>query len=198
MTLKDKIQTTCIALDGWTSPDRLHLMADLILKEKPSIVVELGVFGGRSFIAQALALKENGSGVIFGIDPWRKAAAIEGENRANQDWWGTLDYEAVHKMAMNAVWDNDLAAHAVVIRSESQHASAAFSNNSIDILNIDANHSEIASCRDATLYLPKVKSGGHIFFDDCDWATTHKAQVIVEQQCDVIMDNGHWKMYKKR
>lgn len=196
MNLNDTIQTTCIALDGWTSPARLYMMADLILGEKPELVVELGVFGGRSFIAQALALKHNGEGLIVGVDPWRKAAAIEGENEANQKWWSTIDIEAIHRQAMQAVWDNQLEQHAVIVRSESQHCFQLF--DGIDILNIDANHSEEASCRDARLWLPRVRKGGHVWFDDCDWPSTHKAQAIVGEHCDVVVDNGHWKLYRKK
>lgn len=194
--LSEKIDSFAAKLDGWTTPDRLKMMAQLITTEKPELVVELGVFGGRSFIAQAMALKENGEGLIVGVDPWRKAAAVEGENEANVKWWSTIDIEAIHRQAMAAIWDNQLEQHAVIIRSESQHCFQLF--DGIDILNIDANHSEIASCRDVRMYLPRVRRGGHIWLDDCDWATTHKAQLLVEEQCEVIMNQGHWKLYLKK
>jgi hypothetical protein len=55
------------------------MMAALIRREKPSVVVEIGVFGGRSLVPQALALRENKQGVVYGIDPYTAAAATEGE-----------------------------------------------------------------------------------------------------------------------
>lgn len=193
----EEIERICMPLDGWTTFDRLKQMADLIGNRDPKIVVELGVFGGRSFLAQAIALKHyKCNGQIYGVDPWRKAAAIEGENSANAGWWGTIDIEAIHRATMKAMWDAGLEPWATVIRSESQNCHPLF--NFIDILNIDANHSEIASCRDVANYLPRVRKDGFIWFDDADWSTTHKAQQIVEQQCDIIMDNGHWKLYRKK
>lgn len=194
--LNQKIATACMPLDGWTTLERLETMAKLITDEKPELVVELGVFGGRSFIAQALALQSIGEGVIYGVDPWRKEAAIEGEIAANATWWSSIDLEAIHRQTMNAIWGNSLEQHAVVVRSESQHCYHLFDN--IDIINIDANHSELASCRDVRLYLPRVRKGGHVWMDDCDWETTHKAQQLIAEQCDVVLDEGHWKLYRKK
>ena len=39
----------------------------------------------------------------------------------------------------------------------------------IDILHIDGNHSEQASYLDVTKWVPLVRSGGWIFFDDMTW-----------------------------
>lgn len=199
MNLHEQIKTICGPLDGWTTVERCCIMADLIVAKKPLTVVELGVFGGRSLIAQALALEQARCGQIFGIDPWRKAAAVEGENEANVKWWSTIDIELVHRNCMNAIWANGLEGSAIIIRSESQSAYPLFNEPKwIDILNIDANHSEIASCRDVDLYLCRCRKGAHIWFDDCDWASTHKAQEKVKEQCEVVIDEGHWKLYRKK
>lgn len=194
--LHQKIATACMPLDGWTTLERLKTMADLITTEKPETVVELGVFGGRSFIAQALALQAIGEGVIYGVDPWRKEAAIEGEVKANADWWAKLDLESIHRQAMNAIWCNSLEQHAVIVRSESQNCYHLFDN--IDVINIDANHSELASCRDFRLYFPRVKRKGWIFVDDTDWSSTQKMVGLLDESCDLINNQGHWRLYRKR
>ncbi|OLE10688.1 MAG: hypothetical protein AUG89_11535 [Acidobacteria bacterium 13_1_20CM_4_56_7] len=183
-------------LDGWTTPERGIEMAKLILETKPTVVVELGVFGGRSFIAQAFALQSLGTGVIYGIDPWKTEAALEGENDANRQWWSeSVDLEKIHREAMAVIWRNKLDQHAVIIRASSQHVVQLF--NEIDVINIDANHSEIASCRDVELWLPKVKQGGLIWFDDADWVSTQKAVNMLHKSCDVVTDNEHWKLFRK-
>ena len=47
-------------------------------RERPKVIVELGIFGGRSLLPQALQLRDNGDGgIIYGIDPWTKAAALD-------------------------------------------------------------------------------------------------------------------------
>jgi len=50
----------------------------------------------------------------------------------------------------------------------------------IDILHIDGNHEEISSCRDVELYVPKLKTGGYLWFDDANWKETKKAINLIE------------------
>lgn len=185
--------------EGWMEFERMMEMAQLILDTGPSVVCELGVFGGRSFITQALALKENGHGKIYGVDPWKLEKAIEGENDANVNWWkNNVDLNVIHQYCVNALWKYELDKHATIIRSASQDCYELFKK--IDILNVDGNHSEVASCRDVTLYLPMVKPGGYVWFDDCDWATTKAAQNWLEDACEIVKvsPDGHYKLYRKR
>lgn len=198
MTLNEQIKNELPKLQGWTSWERGVEMAELIIKKKPLMCVELGVFGGRSLIAQALALKENGIGQIFGIDPWKVEAAVEGENSANADWWTkNVDLHEIHKGAMEALWRLELDKWAVVIQAKSQDAAGLFLNG-IDWLLIDGNHSEVASCRDVDTYLPKVTSEGIIIFDDADWPSTQKALKMLDRECDLLRDAKTYRIYQKR
>ena len=52
----------------------------------------------------------------------------------------------------------------------------------IDILHIDGNHEEESSYRDVELYVPKVKKGGYIWFDDANWYQTQKALNLIESE----------------
>lgn len=187
-------------LEGWTDAQRGIEMAELVMQVNPLCVVELGVFGGRSLIAQALAVKHLNRGVVIGVDPWRTADALEAEHvPANLDWWSKVDIHAIHRGFMEALWRLQLESHTLVIRAASQHA-VRLITQPIDILTIDANHSELASCRDVELYLPRVNRGGYIHFDDCDWASTQKAQVMMEQLCETVKvsPDGHYKLYRKK
>ena len=69
----------------------------------------------------------------------------------------------------------------------------------IDILHIDGNHSEEASFFDIVTYYPKVKSGGYIWFDDKNWATTKKAIDYLYENCIYIqmVDNGNCILFQK-
>jgi predicted O-methyltransferase YrrM len=198
--LKNQISQTVNALEGWCSPERGCEMAELILKESPQCLVEIGVFGGRSLIAQALALQHNGkSGVIYGIDPWRVEPTLEGENEANRQWWSkNVDLEAIHRQCMNAVWQLNLGMNAVIIRSTSQEAAGLFPDDSIDVLNIDGNHSELASTRDVKVWLPKVKPGGFIWADDMDWPSTQAAKQLILGECDLLADKTNYCLFKKK
>ena len=79
-----------------------------------------------------------------------------------------------------------------IIRDKSENVVNQFLDSSLDLLHIDGNHSEILSYKDATLYLPKVKIGGYIVFDDIWWTevdnyvTTRKAIIYLLETCEKI------------
>lgn len=187
-----------VLTEGWLTPERGVELAELVLEHKPETIVEIGVFGGRSLICQALALREIGKGKVYGIDPWKVEAALEGENVDNREWWQkNVDLHGIHKGAMETIWRLGLEEWAIVIRAKSQHVPVLFAGG-IDLLNIDGNHSEIASCRDVRNYLPMVAPGGIVAFDDADWPTTKAALTLLDAECDLAKDTGHYRIYVKR
>lgn len=196
--LKKLITDTVTKMEGWCSEEKALSMAELILETFPKTVVEIGVFGGRSLVPQAIALHEMGAGVVYGIDPWQLDAAIEGENgSANDDWWKkNVQLNEIHQLCMAEIWKHKLDERCVVIRSCSQFCANLFTE--IDILHIDGNHSELTSCRDAQLYGPKVRKGGYIWFDDTDWDTTKKAVQFLEEIADKIREVGSCSLYQRR
>lgn len=184
-------------MEGWCSIEKALAMAELILETKPMSVVEIGVFGGRSLIPQAMALRENGVGMVYGIDPWKKSVAIEGENsKENNEWWLKLDLEAIHVHCIDHIWRYNLDSWVTIIRAPSQNCRHLFPL--IDILHIDGAHSEVSSVRDVLNYLPRVKSGGYIWFDDTDWETTKRAVDLVEAECSKVKMVGSCALYRKR
>lgn len=197
--IKSAIEHYIPVMEGWLDPARGCQMAELIMDHRPDVVVEIGVFGGRSLIAQAFALRENNKGKIYGIDSWRVEDAVEGkEDKADKEWWEKkIVMDDIHRGCMQAIWQHHLEPWAVIIRSASQWCSNLFPNN-IDILYIDGSHSEIASCRDVELYVPRVKAGGYAWFDDCDWPTTQKALARMDHFCSLEKDNGNYRLYQKK
>lgn len=187
--------TPPILCEGWTTPERGIEMAELVLDTKPETIVEIGCFGARSTIAMGLALRELGKGKIYTIDPWKKEAALEGENQANQAWWNSVDLHDIHKKAMEAIWRNGLDECVIPIRTYSHFIGSIFS--SINYLVVDGNHSETASCRDVEHYLPLVAIGGTVWFDDSNWPSTQKALDMVAKGCELIKDGGSYRIYKK-
>ena len=197
MSVRDDIHAEVKKLEGWVSPERGVELCDLILEHKPIICVEIGVFGGRSLIAQAMALRANGSGKVYGIDPWKTEAALEGENVANKEWWSkNVDLHGIHRGTMEAIWRLGLDEWAIVIRAKSQDCAFLF-RDGIDWLFIDGNHSEEASTRDVYRYVPLVKSGGIMIFDDADWPSTQKAVALIEKEGRLLKDGGGYRIYQK-
>lgn len=185
-------------MNGWTTPERCIEMCELVLQTKAQCVVEIGVFAGRSLLAQAFGLRELAQeGKIYGIDPFKKDDCLEGENEANKEYWAKLDLHDIHKQAVETIWQHNLDGYAILIRAASQNCCRLFAPNSIDILNIDGCHSEKASCRDVLTYLPKVKQGGFIHFDDAKWESTQTALGLMDKACELVKDGGDYRLYRK-
>jgi predicted O-methyltransferase YrrM len=184
---------------GWLTPEVGAAMRNLIWKVKPDVCVEIGVFAGKSLLNTALALKENGKGIVYGIDPWRMETAIAGSSPEEFDWEGSkIDLDAVHWDCMRAIWQHEVDDHVVIIRATSSQARHLFPEASIDVLYIDGGHSAIASSLDATVYLPKVRLGGHIWMDDTNYESLQAAVGIVSAECQLVRDFGHCQLYVKR
>lgn len=189
------------SLMGWCSTDKAVDMFDRVCQLKPHLVVEVGVFGARSLTALGLAAKKIGNCEVIGIDPWTKnAAAFESEG-ANLDWWtNKVDLDVVFDSAKQALANAAIGGHTHLFRKTSADAFPSI-RSGIGVLHLDGNHSEWSSCLDVLLWFPKVIQGGLIYFDDCDWETTKRAQELLDSRCDVVRDikgNNICRVYQKR
>lgn len=174
-------------ITGWCSRDKAHALATAVVEFRPEVTVELGVWGGASLVPLAIAHDVLEHGHVYGVDPWTADAAIRGVQEVeNLEWWGARDYEAIYRDCLQAVLDLRLTSRCTVIRATSERAHSLF--DEIDLLHVDGNHSEAASTLDVFLYLPKVRSGGHVFFDDVDWHSTENAVRLVEERCEKVTE----------
>lgn len=194
---KELLQERIPRMEGWLSPERAIEMYDFTIQLQPALMVEIGVFGGRSLVAQALALKDIGAGKIIGIDPWKKETAIAVQTDDVQAaWWrDAVDFYKIHQGCMDAIWELGLDRYVSVIRSASEHCADIIPR--CDVVYIDGGHSEEASCRDVELYMPKVKQNGYIWMDDCDWKSTQKAIAILDRFCVLVQNKGSYRLYCK-
>jgi predicted O-methyltransferase YrrM len=180
-------------ISGWCKPEKAQALVETILSRQPELCVELGVFGGSSLIPQALALKDLGKGRVVGIDPWKTDAALEEMNDSrNIEWWGKQDLESVYRHCEGNIKKYGVAQYCHLIRDKAENVVNSFADASIGMLHIDGNHAELPAYKDATLWLPKVQSGGIVFFDDVWWTdghdepTTRKAIVYLLEHCAKI------------
>ncbi|MBS0628660.1 MAG: class I SAM-dependent methyltransferase [Verrucomicrobia bacterium] len=189
-------------IDGWCSQDKAQNMMDLIYATHPQICVEIGVFGGSSIYPTAKALAYQKSGVVYAIDPWSKEDCSEGYTPGdpNYEWWNSVDLDKIYRNFIQMLKKHHLQHHCVVMRMTAEQACASFVNETIDILHIDGNHSEESALRDAELYLPKVKRGGYIWFDDVNWRSTTKAIEFLSDYCDEVpeMFANNCVLFRKR
>lgn len=181
-------------INGWCSDEKIDKMIKLILDKKPTNIVEIGVYCGKSLICQALALKENNIGKIYGIDSWDSSDCTEFEQNATAlEWWSKLNLNDIYQDCLCNIQKNDVEKFVQICKMKSSE----FINNidfEIDILHIDGNHNEISACRDVNLYLPKIKKGGYIWFDDALWTTTQSAIKLMETEHNcVLIDKAYWE-----
>src|SRR5436190_10874383 len=66
------------ALPGWCQLSKGEFIAREVLHDRLVRGVEIGVYGGRSLLPAAMALREIGSGFIVGIDPFSYERQVEG------------------------------------------------------------------------------------------------------------------------
>lgn len=167
-------------LDGWCSDEKAEYLVELIRLTKPDVVVEIGVFGGKSLLPMAMALKANHKGMAFGIDPWSHDASSVGMEGENLNWWSNLDHEKILKLLQERIKLFNLQDYITLVRATSLDAEPI---EGIGLLHIDGNHSEETSYIDVTKWVPYVKSGGIIIFDDVNWSTTDKAVSWLNTHC---------------
>lgn len=155
-------------LEGWCAEQKAGMLIDLVLKSKPEIIVEIGVWGGKSLIPMACALKANKKGTIFGIDPWSANASVDGvTNQSNKAWWESIDHEAIMWGLIDKIGKFNLIDQIQLIKGTSKDVDPIYE---IDILHIDGNHTDEASYLDVTKWVPLVKQGGLIIVDDLTWS----------------------------
>ena len=173
-------------LEGWCSHNKANVLMDIVLNVKPHVIVEIGVFGGKSLIPMAYVLKTLGQGIAYGIDPWEAGESIQGlEDPINKNWWAQLNHSQILHGLTQKIDDFGLKPQIQLIQKSSMDASPI---QDIDILHIDGNHSEQASYQDVLKWVPLVKKGGWIIFDDINWVengclTTAKATQWLDKHC---------------
>lgn len=203
-SVKQEAYEAMKTLEGWCSEKKASILIDIILAFKPKNVVEIGVFGGKSLIPMAMALRANGRGTIFGVDPWTAEAALQGMDETNKVWWESLDYTNIFKYFVAKIDEFQLRKQIILLKTTSKDAPIVYD---IDVLHIDGNHSAETSYIDVTKWVPLVKKGGVIILSDVFWLDTSKweftqAESIkwLDAHCRrqaIVQDNSDWAIWIK-
>ncbi len=198
--LRARVEAALPSLHGWTSVDKGARLAELVVAAGARRSVELGVFGGRGTIALAIGHEALGRGEVFAIDPWERAASLEGVNAPeNDEWWGKLDHEMIYQSFMRAIAESGVERWCRVLRMRSAEAVHDIPDGSIDVLHQDSNHSEAISTAEVEQWTPKLAPGGLWIADDTDWPTTQRAQArLAELGFGVVEDHKGWKVFHRR
>lgn len=161
------------AMPGWSSVEKCQRMAALVVAINAETSVELGVYGGKSFIALALAHKWLAHGSAVAIDPWENKAAMEGYTGENKTFWQNQPLEKIYQDFMLLLDRTETRSRCHVWRQKSDDVQVP---SRIDVLSVDGQHSAQA-IRDVQRFAPSVIPGGFVIMDDIAWENDGVAHV---------------------
>lgn len=186
------IQSEHARITGWCPKEKAFDLVAAVLALRPNVVLETGVWGGRSLIPMAMALQFLNRGIVIGIDPWSPQASIEGYSGPNQDWWSRVDHEGVYKQFISDVQRLHLNQFVSVVRAKSDKAACP---NTIDILHLDSQHTDQAS-REVEKFASRVRVGGVCFLDDLSW---HNGDDMpVQRAIEDLFKIGFIELFRKK
>lgn len=142
LSIEDIIEITK-DIRGWCEPPKMALLCTLAREAK--VIVELGLYQGKSFVAMMLI---NPEAHIFGVDEFN----LDGEGEAIE----TAFKANLQKLHLEP---------AGVYKMTTAEAAKIF-NKSIDLLHIDASHRYDQVVADIENWIPKITLGGVVVFDD--------------------------------
>lgn len=153
-------------LHGWCTVQKAHNLAAIVCALRPVTAVEIGVYGGRSLIPIAMAMKYLGKGLVIGIDPWDAKASAEGQQGEHRDWWGSkCDHDIVFRQFSEAVQKTGTQNCIKVLRKRSDEVEPP---PGVQLLHLDGNHGDQAYI-DIRRFAPSVVVGGMVVLDDLTW-----------------------------
>lgn len=159
---------------GWCTEEKAHALAAAIYTLRPEIIVEVGVWSGRSLIPMAIACREY-DGTVIAIDPWEPRESVIGQDATNSEWWGNVNHEEIYQYFLKQyqTWGlNNID----VRRMPSDKVKPP---SHISFLHIDGNHGD-QEIRDVRRFASKVRAGGLCFVDDIAWQD-REFQVVLEE-----------------
>jgi predicted O-methyltransferase YrrM len=144
--------------------DSAELLYGLVRSMKPEVCVEIGSARGKSACYIGMALKENGRGTLYAIDP-----------HLPTDWNDSFSVDTAEVFARN-VAEVGVTGQVCMIRSYSGTAATDW-NRPIDFLLIDGDHSYEGIKRDWDLFVPHLRRFGVVAFHDTIWNLNSAPQV---------------------
>jgi predicted O-methyltransferase YrrM len=163
--------------------DSAELLYGLVRSIKPEVCVEIGSALGKSASHIGMALKENGRGILYAIDPHQPTE------------WNDFNAIDSFKEFTRNIYALGLREQVSIIRSYSDAAAREW-RLPIDLIFIDGDHSYEGVKRDWELFLPHIKPSGIVVFHDTMWdlppyVGTVRSDIGVPQFVDELRRQGY-------
>lgn len=194
-------------VDGWCTANKAAKLYELASSPDCGLAVEIGIFGGKSLLPVAAAFARKGAGVIYGVEPWENAVAVEtATNDVNDDWWRKIDLVAIKRNFFGHVQRLQLEKHVRVLEIPSDAAIPVFQSaryaDKIDLVHVDGAHSVEQSVFDCAYWLKLLRSGGHLVLDDINWPSVALAHEFLKSTAILTYSvsndaEGHFSIFRK-
>lgn len=166
MNLNDQILKSIEGIDGWCEPGKALTLAHYVIAIRAQLIVEIGVWGGRSLFPMAIAARSQGPARILAIDPWKASESVLGQYDADKAWWDNQQqHDLVYSRFIANLHRMELSNIVTVLK---QSSNETMPPERIDLLHLDGNHGEQAYT-DITRFSPPVRKGGIVVLDDLNW-----------------------------
>lgn len=144
-----------------TSQSGKHLFMISYLQCLSGDIVEIGSWQGRSTGYLAESIRASGNGRLFAIDHFKGNAGKEDQYMIEKEDLSDLKNTFISNMKRANLWE-----FINLLNMDCEKAVKRIKENSIRFIFIDGNHSQEGVEKDIRLFLPKMKQGGIIVFDD--------------------------------
>lgn len=197
-----RLSTVMPALEGWCSTEKALKLVEVIITHKIDQVIEIGIYGGKSLVPMALAVKEvNPNGRCIGIDAWdTKVAVQEKTSEGNDEWWSRLDIIRIKNDFLKYLCESSLAGIIRIIELPATESLAIFRRwryrNQFGLIHIDGNHSARQSLRDLKMAYSVLPANGIIVLDDINWHTLAKTHKWLIKRSKTIFEAGDYGIYQ--
>jgi len=136
--------------------DSAWLLYGLARSIKPKVCVEIGSARGKSACAVGLALRRNGGGKLYAIDPHSPTQ------------WNDADSTDSFAIITKHLQKAGVSDYVEIVRKTSKEAAAGWPRP-IDLIFIDGDHSYEGVKADWDLFIPHVSEFGVVVFHDTIW-----------------------------
>jgi len=160
---------------GWTQPEQLKfLMRQIESLPDRSVIVEIGVWRGRSTFAMAEACRRSNKRV-YAIDPWEEYETQNGPLSTRLAEFGVDSIEAAHQEFMDNRRKLGLERWIEVIRMRSVDAARQWQDRLCDLVFIDGNHYYDPVMGDLRAWSRHMRPGGLMCGDDWETESVQRA-----------------------
>jgi predicted O-methyltransferase YrrM len=179
------------SIEGWCTERKALWLAELIADNGCRTVLEVGIYGGKSLIPMAIAIKKYApGGKVYGIEAWSNAVATQVSLHPQHDaWWANLDFKYIKTGFFRSVIANDVADVINVLDMSSDDAFKCLNAQRLtefDLIHVDSSKSEGEELHDCKTWSGLLRPGGILVMDDIGWPSVQVAREYVKSNLSVI------------